>query len=196
MLLVWHDTRTQRDRLYAVSSSDGGVTWTAPVRVDHLPESSKADTGSPAALLAADGEALVAWQDARNGRHDIFLARSTDGGRTWGTTDRRMDTDETGTAVSQYPRLARAKDGRVALAWDDDRGGFESVYVRVRAAGSNGEWGPEVRVSSPTGKLGSRLPRLLWGPDGLLYVAWEVWDNTLSPPSKRVDTAVLRPGKP
>jgi hypothetical protein len=198
MLLVWHDTRTERDRLYAVSSSDAGATWTPPVRVDHLPADAKAETASPAALLSADGEALVAWQDARNGRDDIFLARSTDGGRTWGKEDRRMDADEPGTAVSRYPRLARARDGRVALAWDDDRAGFEGVFVRVRSAGDKSQWGPEVPVSPAAGKLASRLPRPLWGPDGLLLVAWEVWDHTLGQAnvSKRVETKALRPGKP
>ena len=153
MLLVWQDMRTGRDRLYAVTSSDSGVTWTAPSRVDHLPESSEVAVSSPAVLLNADGEALVAWQDARNGRDDIFLARSTDGGRSWGQEDQRMDADEPGTALSRFPSLARAKDGRVALVWDDDRAGLEDVYMRVRSVGERSQWGPELRVSSPTPKL-------------------------------------------
>jgi hypothetical protein len=50
----------------------------------------------------------------------------------------------------------------------------------------------------PGAKLGSRLPRILWAPDGLLFVAWEVWDHTLGPAnvSKRVETKALRVGKP
>ena len=194
MLLVWHDTRTGRDRLYAATSSDAGVTWTAPARVDHLPESSEVAVSSPTVLLNADGEALVAWQDARNGRDDIFLARSTDGGRTWGSEDQRMDADEPGTALSRFPSLARAKDGRVVLAWDDDRAGLEDVYARVRSAGGQRQWGPEVRVSSPAPKLAARLPQLLWAPDGALYVAWEVWDHTAgaSNLTKRIDTKILR----
>ena len=148
MLLVWQDVRTGRDRLYAVTSSDGGVTWTAPARVDHVPESSEVAVTSPSVLLNADGEALVAWQDARNGREDIFLARSTDGGRTWGPEDQRMDADEPGTALSRFPSLARAKDGRVALAWDDDRAGLEDVYVRVR-------------VGRRTTAVGPRDPRVI-----------------------------------
>jgi hypothetical protein len=109
-----------------------------------------------------------------------------------------MDTDETGTAVSRYPQLARAKDGRVALAWDDDRAGFEGVFVRVSSAGDKSEWGPEIPVSPAGNKLASRLPQVLWGPDGVLFVAWEVWDHTVGPSnvSKRVETKVLRVGKP
>ena len=194
MLLVWQDVRTGRDRLYAVTSSDGGVTWTAPARVDHVPESAEVAVTSPSVLLNADGEALVAWQDARNGREDIFLARSTDAGRTWGPEDQRMDADEPGTALSRFPSLARAKDGRVALAWDDDRAGLEDIYVRVRSAGERPQWGPEIRVSSPMPKLAARLPQLLWAPNGALYVAWEVWDHTagVSNIAKRIDTKILR----
>ena len=170
MLLVWHDTRTGRDRLYAATSSDAGVTWTAPARVDHLPESSEVAVSSPTVLLNADGEALVAWQDARNGRDDIFLARSTDGGRTWGSEDQRMDADEPGTALSRFPSLARAKDGRVVLAWDDDRAGLEDVYTRVRSAADSGSGVPRSgcrrpRPSSPLGCRsfsGRRMERSTW----------------------------------
>jgi BNR repeat-like domain len=180
MLLVWHDTRTGRDRLYAVSSSDAGTTWTAPVRVDHLPAAAQADASAPTVLLGPGSDAFVAWQDSRNGRDDIFLARSSDGGRSWTAEDERMDMDEPGTAVSRYPKLARAADGRVALAWEDDRDGHEGVYLRVRSAGPNPQWGPEQLVAPPTGKIGGRVPDLAWTSNGL-HLAWEVWDYTAAP---------------
>jgi len=179
LLAIWHDTPGQADRVFAASSSDDGQTWTAPVRVDHLAAEGPA-VKSSAAVLKPDGEALVVWQDARNGRDDIFMARSTDGGRTWGTEDLRMDMDDAGTGVSRFPRLALAPDGRVALAWEDDRAGYEAVYVRVRSAGTKREWGPEILVTPPSGKLAARLPDAVWGPAGLLLV-WQIWDNTLAP---------------
>jgi hypothetical protein len=131
--------------------------------VDHLPEGAEVAATSSTMLLNADGEALVAWQDARNGRDDIFLARSTDGGRTWGAEDQRMDADEPGTALSRFPSLARARDGRVVLAWDDDRAG--SRTLRASALGwcatAVGSGNPRViaraqaRRPAATGSLGA-----------------------------------------
>ena len=183
MVLVWQDRiGEEADRIYAISSSDAGLSWTTPVRVDHLPADSQAAT-SAVALLSPDGEVLVAWHDSRNGREDIFLGRSTDGGRTWAKEDQRMDMDEPGTAVSRFPKLAKAPDGRVAIAWEDDRAGYESIYLRIRSAGPKAEWGPEVVAAPSSGKLAQRVPELAWGSEGV-YLAWQVWDYALAP---RVD---------
>jgi BNR repeat protein len=175
MLMVWQDTRTGHDHLYAVSSSDAGVTWTEPTRIDHFPLDVQVEASSAAALLSPDGNVLVAWQDSRNGRDDIFIGHSSDGGRSWAPEDQRMDMDDPGTAVSRYPKLARASDGRIALAWEDDRAGYESIYLRVRSAGPKPQWGPEILVASQADKKGARLPDLAWVSDRPL-LAWEVWD--------------------
>jgi hypothetical protein len=198
MLLLWQDTRTGQDKAYAASSTDDGATWTNPVRVDHLPADSQVAVDGVTGLLAPDGEALVAWKDGRNGRTDIFLARSTDGGRTWGSEDRRLDMDEPGTAVSGEPMLARSSDGRVALAWEDDRAGYEGIYLRVRSTGDRQDWGPEISVAAPVQKRAMRTPQLAWGPDGQLYAVWEVWDHTRGATSvtKRVDSRTVNLSKP
>jgi len=181
LLLVWQDSRTGLDRIYSVSSGDGGVTWTSPTRVDHLPAESRSDASSPAAVLGADGEAFVAWQDGRNGRPDIFIGRSGDGGRSWDKEDTRLDMDDAGTAFSKSPAVARAADGRLAVAWEDDRAGYEGIYLRVRSAGPSAAWGPETLVSTPASKKAARVPTVLWGSGGALHVAWEVWDYTRGP---------------
>jgi hypothetical protein len=83
----------------------------------------------------------------------------------------------------------RAPDGRVALAWEDDRAGFEGVYARIRPAGSKSEWGREVLVGapSPQGKIAARIPFLAWSPSGL-HVVWQTWDHTLAP--GRIDKGI------
>jgi hypothetical protein len=197
LLLVWQDARTGRDRIYAATSGDGGVTWSSPTRVDHVPAGSAAGTGSPALAVGSDSEVFVTWHDGRNGRDDIFFGRSPDFGRTWGTEDIRLDMDEPGTGASRYPRLARADDGRLAVSWEDDRAGYEGAYLRVRSAGPSPVWGPEVVLAPPGSKKAARLPSVLWGPGGALYVAWETWDLALgqSNPARRVEGKVLFPAK-
>jgi hypothetical protein len=181
LLIVWQDKRTGRERLYAVTSSDGGVTWTAAVRIDHLPDGLQTDAFASTVTMNDAREVLVAWNDGRNGRDDIFVARSTDGGRTWEDKEIRLDSDEAGVAMSRFPSIARAADGRVAVAWEDDRAGYEGVYLRVRSAGSSPTWGPEALVEGPSGKKGARSPVVMWATDGSLEVAWEVWDYTGGP---------------
>jgi hypothetical protein len=193
LLVVWQDKRTGRDRLFAVSSSDGGMTWTPPTRIDHLPDNLPTDAFAPSVVMSPAGEVFVTWNDARHGRDDVFMGRSADGGRTWDDKDVRLDMDEAGTGVSRFPNIARAADGRIAVAWEDDRGGYEGVYVRVRSAGAQPAWGPEMLVEAPTPKKGARLPVVLWATDGSLQVAWEVW-NYLGGPlavTKRVDGRTL-----
>ena len=99
--------------------------------------------------------------------------------------------------MSRAPRLAKTPDGRVAITWEDDRAGFEAVYVRIRSAGQKSEWGPEILVAPPTGKTAARIPYLAWAPSGL-HIVWQTWDHTLAP--ARIDKAVagrtLNPDKP
>ena len=180
LLVIWNDRRTGRDRVYAVTSSDGGVSWTAPARVDHSSEDAQTDAVAPATVMNPSGEVLVVWHDGRYGRDDIFVARSTDWGRTWEDKDVRLDMDEPGTSVSRFASIARAADGRVAVAWEDDRAGWEGVYLRVRGAGPRSAWGPEMLVAPPGAKKACRMPVVFWGKDGSLKLAWEVLDYTRS----------------
>jgi len=93
----------------------------------------------------------------------------------------RLDMDEPGTAVSRFAKIARAEDGRLAVAWEDDRAGNEGVYVRVRGSGASPAWAPELAVAPPGPKKGARTPALIWGKSGTLYVSWEVWNYELGP---------------
>jgi len=189
LLVVWMDKRTGHDRIFAVTSTDGGLTWTSPSRVDHLPTELVTDAVLPAVVMTPEGEALVAWHDGRNGRDDIFVTRSVDGGRTWEGEDLRLDMDEAGTGVSRFASLARAKDGKIAVAWEDDRAGYEGVYLRVRGTGAKPQWGPEILVEPAGPKKAARTPVVLWGKDGSVYLTWEVWNYAAGPMSisKRLD---------
>src|SRR5205823_1933307 len=92
-----------------------------------------------------------------------------------------LDMDEAGTGVSRFASLARARDGKIAVAWEDNRAGYEGVYVRVRGIGDKPQWGPEILVEPAGPKKAARTPVALWGKDGTAYLTWELWNYTAGP---------------
>jgi hypothetical protein len=119
--------------LAVIRSSDRGATWSAPVRISQL---LAVGTRVPAqasitvragevlgtfAASPADGTLYAAWQDSRftGGAHDaIVLARSTDGGVTWGAPV----AVNASTAVPAFtPTLAVLSGGLVGVTYYDFR---------------------------------------------------------------------------
>jgi hypothetical protein len=131
LLLTWQDQRpgpgrpngvfTQASpaRIFATASHDAGATWSRPVQVDGLPAQASFHAAFPSGALTATGDAWLTWQDARNGRADIFVAHSPVAGLSW-SPPVRLDADAPGTAESRLPTLAVSPEGTiVAVVWED-----------------------------------------------------------------------------
>jgi len=73
--------------VFLSKSTDGGRTWSPPVRVNQDPEGNDRDQWFPWVAVAPDGRVDVVFYDRRddpgNKRAHTFLARSWDGGQTW-----------------------------------------------------------------------------------------------------------------
>jgi hypothetical protein len=95
LYMVWQDGRFKADGSAAVAfsrSTDGGRTWSTPVRVD--------DAGAAQAFTAsvdvdASGRLAVTWYDFRNDTPstgtaltDYWVRYSSDGGQTWSASER------------------------------------------------------------------------------------------------------------
>ena len=88
--VVWQDARFngfERDQVAFARSSDGGLTWSTPVRI-----STQNDTQAftPAIRVDSEGNIGVTYYDFRNDdprtpilETDVWFIRSTNGGRTW-----------------------------------------------------------------------------------------------------------------
>ena len=190
MVAIWEDQRPEHpNRVYSSASKDAGVTWSDVVEVDGLAPNVKTASTGPSIVLNQAGEAWAAWHDDRNGRLDIFAAKSTDGGEKW-SAPLRIDTDAPGTAMSRYPKLAAASDGTVAVVWEDDRSGYEAVYARVLM---NGQWSEETRLGPELpAKKAARVPRIIATAQNTFYVVWEVWDYTRGSAVRSIDSALIR----
>lgn len=114
-------------RIQVIRSRDQGQTWSAPLKAAEFTYTNAIDPGTGSQLrffgqditAAAGGDSVyVGWFEAHpDGQSFIVVARSSDGGVTWGTGH---------VLVSERPEvfmptLAVAADGAVACLWYDFR---------------------------------------------------------------------------
>lgn len=111
----------------AFRSTDGGATWSPPIEIAQVPVPRVADpdTGktlrqTPGVALdtAPDGTAYAAWhQSGPDGRAQVVLSKSPDGGATWSTPHVVADA----TSDAFIPSVAVAGDGTLGVTWYDLR---------------------------------------------------------------------------
>ncbi len=97
---VWADYRNGDSDIYFARSTDGGTTWSTPVRLNDDPTGNGIDQWQPQVSVAPNGRVAVMWFDRRlpcpdlpwippnhvgvyNGCIDTFMTRSFDDGVTW-----------------------------------------------------------------------------------------------------------------
>ena len=122
LVVVFGDNRHGDRDVFCTTSSDGGLTWSHPARVNDDPVGNGCDQAMEAlAIDPSDGSINVLFYDRRDDPHNrlatVTLARSSDKGRTfvnyaWDQTQ----SDPTAGCLGEYLGLG-ARDGRVYAAW-------------------------------------------------------------------------------
>jgi hypothetical protein len=114
--------------LWIVTSSDGGVTFSQPVKVatHEFNNDPKGPGFQTMAAMAVDSDGAfkdrlyTVWTDYRGGSYRLVFSYSKDRGKTWSAP--RPIVDDVPASVSQYqPELAVNKDGVLGLTWFDTR---------------------------------------------------------------------------
>jgi prepilin-type processing-associated H-X9-DG protein len=138
----------QPSALVVNTSSDGGTTFAPGVEVDtgliatrrfliYLPESPELSAGP-------DGTLFATWADGRSGDDDVFLRRSSDGGRTWASAVKVNDNGKDGTAQF-LPKVDVAPDGRVNVLFLDGRNDKEKKVLLDAYLGTSTNGGKSFR---------------------------------------------------
>lgn len=142
-----HGGAGDEDKLvvYLASSTDGGVSFSPPTRVSPADSDISAHSGGPPQVaVGKNGEILVAWELERSspgiadGRTDILLSRSTDGGTTFDAA--RTVVQGEGVVSTSYFDLFVGDGGRVWIGFLDYRrefGGQQNQPVEVRVVHSD-----------------------------------------------------------
>ncbi len=167
--------------IYHLCSSDNGVTWNKPVRLNQKPGTAMRP------VIAASGRFVhVAWYDQYAARQnpawdwDIYYRRSTDDGVTWDPEIRMTETP----MHTRHPQIVATTENRVCCVWEDGQvfngtgmAGDPALYAAVST--DNGRsWRKATRITNinaPNGfathaksyAFGSRV-HLTWqdAPDG------------------------------
>jgi hypothetical protein len=125
---VWTATQAAMTNVYLATSSDGGVTFSPPRRVNDVDGDAGATTEQPPRVVissTAGARAFtVVWSKRDTGpqqtRRDIVrMARSTDGGRTFSAA--RVAHDPKFSGARGWESLAVGRDGAVHAVWLDGR---------------------------------------------------------------------------
>jgi len=143
----WMDeTATNGTDIFVAHSTDGGGTWSAPVRANDDPTGVANDQFNQwLAVDPADGTVDLSWNDTRNDpthvSTDIFYTRSTDGGQTFANNVQvtTAPTNETccgadlGNQYGDYEGIA-ALGGVVHPIWTDRRTSVTALDEEVFTA--------------------------------------------------------------
>jgi hypothetical protein len=80
---VWLDLRgNARNKIFGAASGDGGRTWSANKLVYASPDSSVCECCKPSVLINGNN-VYVMFRNWLNGNRDVYLAQSTDSGKTF-----------------------------------------------------------------------------------------------------------------
>jgi hypothetical protein len=138
LVVVWNDQRFGNPDIVSTRSTDGGLSWSTPIKVN--------DDAGPAAQffpwIAFDplGNAHVCWYDRREDgfKIDVYYARSTDGGATFEANTRVtaqaftpvLPWDTTVAFIGDYNAIA-ASASTAFPCYQDAREGNQDVYVAL-----------------------------------------------------------------
>lgn len=188
--VVWGATSNGQGNVFLAVSQDGGRTFAPPVRVNAVAGEARisgeiaprVSIVPPAAGSAA--EVVVAW-NAKDGGTQVKLARSRDGGRTFGTP---VPLQAAGAAGDRgWQALTLDARGTAHAIWLDHRG---MAAGKSEAMDHNGEHDGAAMAQRSSlyyasSSAGTATERELFkgvcyccktamatGPDGTLYAAW------------------------
>jgi hypothetical protein len=196
LFAAWLDLREKGTRIYGAVSTTGGASWSANRLVYESPSGSVCQCCHPSVAVAASGAIFVMFRNALAGSRDLYLTRSDDGGKTFGSAKKLgLGTWKLEGCPMDGGQVAVDDTGGVAAIWRRDqtvfvtrgdgpeeaRGPGRNPTVALAKRGLYGSWtqGTSVLVSKPGAEQVETLdqsgafPSMAPLSDGSVVLAWE-----------------------
>jgi hypothetical protein len=124
-----------------------------------------------AAVARRGRHAVLAFEERRGGRDQVFLVRSGDGGRSWSRRVRPTGRPA-GATDEWWPAVALARDGAVTVAWVDRSSGRERVYFSRSPGFGAGFAPPSPLDAAAPADAAQWKPALAQGPGGVVHAVF------------------------
>ena len=169
---VWHDNRTGDSwDVYLSKSEDGGATFSPAVRVNEY--ISNVFQYEPDVALDQHGNIYVSWNryyydaDLDQWDYDVYVAKSIDGGSTFGSNVRVND----GSDWQYKSSIKVGRSGKVYVVWTDRRnGGISDVYFAKSVNGGH-TFSANSRIHQYA-EQSQGYPEMALDEDEVIYVVW------------------------
>ena len=130
LYIAWVDGRDIRkgtsntDQIYMTKSTDGGASFAEPKRASNMPGGigGSCECCNTSTAVSPDGDVYIAFRSNMENIRDVFVARSRDGGETFGTAIRAASESwELFACPMAGPVIALDRKERLHIMWKDGR---------------------------------------------------------------------------
>lgn len=115
------DLRKRKTEVMASTSADGGVTWTKNVLVYASPDGSVCECCHPSVAYDGQGRIHVLWRNSLGGARDMYVASSSNGGKTFGAAAKLgSGTWPLDACPMDGGAIAASSEGKLTAVWRRD----------------------------------------------------------------------------
>ena len=156
--------------IYFTKSSNGGRSWSTPMRVND--DAGPAPQAQPNLALDSANNIYIAWTDMRNGNNDVYFSKSITGGLTFSANVRVNDVT---TNSQSEPDLAvdPVNAHLVHVVWTDTRSAITGPDIFYANSTDGGlSFNPSLRVNDDVSGAEQGQAHIAVAPNRDVYVVW------------------------
>ncbi len=196
VFVAWLDDRSGSKQVYGSVSRDGGASWSPNRLVYKAPSGPVCECCHPSAAIDAQGRIYVMFRNLLEGHRDMYLVRSEDGGRSFGSAVKQgSGTWKLNACPMDGGSLRIDNQGRPITVWRREEevylsedsgpehhlGHGKQPVLAVTGRGVYTAWtdGMALQVVAPGEKIARTVapkaayPSMVALPNGRVLLAWE-----------------------
>lgn len=181
VVVAWEDRRNGHTFIVHTYSADG-IKFSPTNQINETRNAAVPQTNSrtrdlgrgPGAMRAAlarqdEQRVAIVWMDKRDflSGYDIYIAFSTDGGRSFGKNQKVQDSF--GDTFAQWNPAIAAQSEQLAVVWDDDRDNSPDLWLSWPE--DNG-WSDDIKPAGASGPGVQSHPSIALDNTGDLHLVW------------------------